>query len=403
MVIQRFRPDFGGQGIQAEQLCQSLARRDIASVIFCATRGRPSEWESHPGYRVRRLRADLLPGSAQHNGLWMPTFAARVFAGLMRLTRVDVVHVHGVHDGFYGAFAYCRLRRVPIVLELTLMGADDPASVLSATPAFSRARHYAYRHCDAYVAMSRAFLPSYEAAGMPQDRLRVIPQGVNSTRFRPAGSDIRIAVHRELGCPAESPLVTFVGSLIERKGIDVLIAAWARVHESVPDAHLVLVGRDDFPHGSQEALFLTTHLTALPERARRTIHRLGLRNDPERFLGAADVFAFPSRREGFGTVIVEAMACGVPAVVARLDGITDFVFSAPASVSSSSLADGIVVSQNDPKTLATALIELLRNPDRARSIGNAGRQRVVDQFDFDTAVAPAYERVYESLERRTRA
>lgn len=403
MVIQRFRPDFGGQGVQAEQLCQALARLGVRSVIMCATRGRASGWETLNGYRVRRLRADLLPGSSTRNSLWMPVFGLRVLVELMRMDRVDVVHVHGLHDGFYGARAFCRMRGIPLVFEMTLMGADDPASVLASRPFAAGARHRAFRRADAYVAMSNAFLPSYEAAGMPADRLHVIPQGVDTQRFGPLAADRRRGIRAELGCGAESPLIAFVGSLIERKGIDVLLAAWGEVHAHRPDAHLVLVGRDSFPTGSVDERFLDAHISRLTLAAQRAVHRTGVRADPERFLGAADAFAFPSRREGFGSVIVEAMACGLPCVVAHLDGITDFVFAAPLRAESSTgPGDGIVVSQNDARALANALLQLIDQPAQAAAIGAAGLRRATERFDLDRVVAPAYEALYVRLAERRR-
>ena len=401
MIIQRFRPEFSGQGIQMEQLCQALARRGIESTVLAATRGHPSSWEACDGYRIRRLRADLLPGSARNSHLWMPTFGARVLFALLGLPRPDVVHVHGLHDGLYGAYVFCRWSGVPLVLEMTLMGVDDPATALASRHVFYRARHGAYRGADAYVAMSRAFLPPYASAGMPPDRLHIIPQGVDTRRFRPLATDERSQVRAEIGCEPAAPVIVFVGSLIERKGIDVLLAAWAIVHERRPDARLVLVGRDAFEPASDERRFLDAQLSRLPPAARDAIRRVGLRDDPERLLGAGDVFAFPSRREGFGSVIIEAMACGVPSVVARLDGITDMIFSAPIESSSEGLGDGVVVPQDDSLALAGALLDLFNRPEHAARVAGAGLERARTSFSLDEVVAPAYARLYGSLKDRT--
>lgn len=132
-----------------------------------------------------------------------------------------------------------------------------------------------------------------------------------------------------------------------------------------------------------------------------TVSQIGLRSDPERYLGAADVFALPSRREGFGTAIIEAMACSLPPIVARLEGITDYIFSTSVRPQSSSTGDGIVVPQEDPQALAAAVIALLSDRARAIEIGRIARQRALTHFDLHRVVAPAYDAVYAAaLERR---
>ena len=82
---------------------------------------------------------------------------------------------------------------------------------------------------------------------------------------------------------------------------------------------------------------------------------------------AADVFVFPSRREGFGTVMVEAMACGLPCVVTELPGITDFIFGASGE-------RGVIVQQEDDRALAAAVVSVLADPARSARIG-CGRTR----------------------------
>jgi glycosyltransferase involved in cell wall biosynthesis len=194
--------------------------------------------------------------------------------------------------------------------------------------------------------------------------------------------------------------VVFVGSLIARKGVDVLLDAWTEVHARHAEARLFLVGRDDFEDGSEDRRFLDERFASLPAGVRASIQRTGVRDDPERFLGAADVFVFPSRREGFGSVIIEAMACGLPCVVARLEGITDFLFSAPIQAGDSmtgETGDGVVVPQGDARSLANALLALLARPRWAAAIAAAGLRTARERFDFDGVIAPAYERLYQDL------
>jgi glycosyltransferase involved in cell wall biosynthesis len=383
MVIQRFRPYFSGQGVQLEELSRALVRRGAEVTVVAARRGRdaPREERSH-GVSIRRLRCDL-PGrgdSRLRRRLWSPTFALRTFLHLLAgAAPIDLIHVHGANDALYAAWAFGRLRRVPVLFEMTLMGVDDPPSIRDSRKWFAGLRYAAYRRFTGYVAMSPALAEAYREAGLPEHRLRTIPQGVDVARYRPAHD--RAALRDELGAADDEPVLIFVGSLVGRKGIDLLLAAWAQIHRARPSARLWLVGRDRFEDDLDAERFLRGCLAKLSPSALGRIRRLGVRDDVHRFLQAADLFLFPSRREGFGTAIIEAMGCGVPCIVGELPGITDFIFAGVAP--DAACPDGVVVPQENPTALADAALTLLSAPDRAVAIGASGRKRVLQQFDIE--------------------
>jgi glycosyltransferase involved in cell wall biosynthesis len=389
MVIQRFRPYFSGQGVQLEALARSLARSGVDVSILTAVRGDEAPYEEAiDGYRIRRLRCDVV-GAAQSRA-WSPTFAVRAGAALWQRRRdIDLVHVHGVNDALYTAWAFGRFWRIPVLFELTLTGADDPDSVRRSKNRFSAIRYAIYRRMAGYVAISPQLADAARTAGIGDDRLWTIPQGVDLERFRPAPD--RAAARRALGTAGDGPLAVFVGSLIERKGIDLLLAAWETVHRRMPQAALALVGKDQFGGDSDAERFLARSLGKLSPAAAGAVVRAGLRDDAERFLQAADVFVFPSRREGFGSAIVEAMACGLPCVVADLAGITDYIFPAPSEASG-----GVVVPQQDPEAVARAVTALLEDPDRASKLGDRARARAAACFGIDR-VAQQYLSAYAAV------
>jgi len=392
MVIQRFRPLFSGQGVQLEELCRALARRGIRSTIMTAAPvGAPSERESCDGYEVRRFAVDPPGAQARARG-WMTRLAWKVGRELWSMRgQIDVVHAHALSDALYASLLVARCMRVPFGAEMTLLGDDDPLSVRDTAARLPRLRFFLYRRCDGYVAMSNAFAGSYRAAGLPAERLRVIPQGVDTNRFRPADPAVRAAIRAELGLPESAGVVLFAGSLIRRKGLDLLLRAWRETAARHPGAWLLLVGQDRFRDAEMQR-FADETIAALPEPARSRVVRTGVRDDLERVMQAADVLAFPTRREGFGTVMLEAMASTVPCVVARLPGITDLVFGDEDP----RRHGGIIVEQEDAAGLAGALSELLGDPAAATRIGAAGRTRAVAEFDFER-IAAAYVDWYASM------
>ncbi len=405
MVIQRFRPHFSGQGVQLEQLCQHLARRGVEAHVFTAVRGRRSAVEACDGYAIHRLRADVVPGSAGNSHVWMPTFAARVGAALMRpRSRYDLIHVHALTDALYTAWIASRARAIPIVFEMTLLGDDDPESVRNQRTLMTAPRYALYRRCDAFVAMSRAFLDSYRRAGLPQSRLRLIPQGVDNGRFRPAAEGEKPQLRDRLGLPQTGPVVAFVGSLIQRKGLDLLLRAWTQIHANHPQATLLLIGRDSFEPESADWAYLQEALGSLPAATAARIVRMGERDDVDLLLRAADLFVFPSRREGFGAVIIEAMASGLACIVAELPGITDLIFQSPCTETAvaSGQCDGIVVPQENTAALATRIDEMLSDAALRSRIAACARRRAQAAFDFEH-VADQYIDLYEHLATKSRS
>ena len=390
MLIQRLRPLFSGQGVQVEVLCRELARRGVRTTIVTAGSGPQPRWEETDGYRVRRLRADipLLSRWLRPGRFRSEIFGARAFFWLLlRGWRTQILHAHAQSDALYTTWLFARLRRLPLIFEMTLLGTDDAGSFASNSNRLSRLRNSIFRRSDGFVAISPALARSYEAAGLPPHKLRLIPQAVDVAEFYPA--DDVAGVRQRLNLPDRGPIVLFVGSLIERKGIDVLLAAWEKIHSAHPDATLLLVGLDRFDHDAGAAAFLGRHLGCLSDGARRRIVRLGLRDDVAECMRAADIFVFPSRREGFGTVMIEAMATGLACVVTELPDITDFIFDTADE-------SGLVVPQEDDAALAHQVSALVCDPERARSIGETALRRARERFSVHR-IADDYLAFYAEL------
>jgi glycosyltransferase involved in cell wall biosynthesis len=379
MVIQRFRPYFSGQGVQLEELARALVRRGVRVTVVAAVRGQDAPRVEHrDGVTIRRLRSDLFgrADSGWSRRLWSPTFALRTFFHLLgNGPRPDLIHVHGANDALHAAWALGRLFGVPSLFEMTLMGVDDPETVRTSKNRFASLRYAVYRRFAGYVAMSPALAEAYRAAGMSEAKMRMIPQGVDVEKYFPSRD--RQALRRELGAVDDRPVLLFLGSLIQRKGVDVLLAAWEQIHRAHPTAELWLVGRDRFADEPAAEQFLKGCLESLPAAARAHVRRFGVRDDPARLLQAVDVFLFPSRQEGFGTAIIEAMACALPCVVAALPGITDYIFPAP---SAGGIESGIVVPQEDPGAFAAAALALLADRARASAVGAAAWERARGRF-----------------------
>jgi len=192
-------------------------------------------------------------------------------------------------------------------------------------------------------------------------------QGVDGRdRFNPrrinrlAGSRLR----REYDIPADAPVVAFIGRIVRDKGMLELVAAWNRLRERFPSLHLLIAGR--FEPQDRVAPEVERVL-----REDDRIHLAGYVEDTPSFYSAMDVLVFPTYREGFPNVLLEAAAMEVPVVATRIPGCVDAVEDG---------VTGTLVPVRDAEALADATERYLRDPQLRRRHGRAGRRRVLRDF-----------------------
>jgi len=211
---------------------------------------------------------------------------------------------------------------------------------------------------------------------LPPEHVRVLHPGVDTERFVPAPRDNK--VRQELGW-AERPVVLTVGRLQKRKGHDMLIRALPAIRRAVPNLLYAIIG-------DGEERRCLEHLV-MQEGVQENVQFLGEANDQtlRRCYQQCDVFALPNRQvgvdiEGFGMVLLEAQACGRP-VVAGASGGTAETMRVPQT--------GRIVNCDNPQPLADVLSELLRQPDLRQRMGVAGRNWVVERFDWTSLTRQA--------------
>ncbi|MEW4527090.1 glycosyltransferase [Maioricimonas sp. JC845] len=199
---------------------------------------------------------------------------------------------------------------------------------------------------DRFIALSGEIASAFERCGAPADRITLIPNGVDCDKFRPVPID---ETRRQLNLPCDRPIVVSVGALQERKGFHILVDSLPLVRRQFPDAMVVIVGGP------------AAHEADFSAEIRRRITHLGLQNDvvlagPKthdelyKWYGSADVFGLLSSREGSPNVLMEALACGTPAVATPVGGI-------PETLSDDRL--GIVLPDRTAESAAAGVVEAL--------------------------------------------
>lgn len=202
---------------------------------------------------------------------------------------------------------------------------------------------------------------------LPEGKGEVIGKGsicgVNAQRFFPDSAACR-QVRREVGVDDSATLLLFLGRINRDKGVFDLASACCALAKRWPDVRLLMVGPDE--EGLTKAL-------ADLAGSERLIH-VGYTETPQRYMAAADVLCLPSYREGFGMVVIEAAAAGLPAVASRIYGITDAVADGET---------GILHAPGDVAGIESALERLIADPDLRGAMGAAARERALRDFAME--------------------
>jgi glycosyltransferase involved in cell wall biosynthesis len=236
------------------------------------------------------------------------------------------------------------------------------------------------RHAEAVIAVSASTKRDVvRLYGLPESKVTVVHEAVTE-RFRPASIEAQVTVRRRYGLPER--FVLFVGTLEPRKNLVTLLQAYHALRDRGLAQRLVAVGargwRDSAFHAQLRSLGLEDDVVLpgyVPDEDLPAIY------------SAADLFAFPSLREGFGLPVLEAMACGVPVVTSNVSALPEVVGDA-----------GLLVSPRDVPALAAAIERVLADPHLQQALRAKGMARAAF-FSWDRAARETLA-VYESVLRR---
>ena len=294
---------------------------------------------------------------------------------LMRLfwrERFDIVHSHFPKSGLLGMTA-AWLTGVPIRIH-TFHGevwATRAGWRRATLKVFDRMVAWMATHVLTVSASQQKFL--VRESVLSQGQSKVIGAGsicgVDPLRFCP-DSNIRRRTREDLGIDQHTQLILFVGRLNRDKGVLDLVKAFVGIASLRPDVAMLLVGTPE------DILF--DELQEMCGAYRQRIHHQGFTSTPEHYMAAADVFCLPSYREGFGITLIEAAACGVPAVASRISGIVDAVSDGET---------GLLYTPANVAELTHALLTLISDYPLCQRMGVLARSRAVSLFAADKITA----------------
>jgi glycogen synthase len=373
----RFDP-IGGMQNHTGALSRCLDALGIRQTVLTARLG------AKPG--VSRLGHE---GMVRRVGLRTTRFrqlwGACALPHVLRPSRpVDLVHAHQGEDvaTLVLALVARAVHRCPMVVTLhcsvrhTVEGKSLRSVFLRLVGgAVERA---AVRRADAVLVLVPRAARLLERDGVRRERIHVVPSGFEPSVFSHPGADAFPDVAR--------PRIGYVGRLAEQKRPDLLVEAFGRMREV---AHLVIVG--DGPLRP----VVNAAVERCPARDRITVGGFVPHAEVPRVLASLDVLALPSVYEEMGSVLVEAMATGVPVVASRVGGIPDVVVDGET---------GVLVPPGDVEALAEALDGLVADPGRRQQMCLHARERAVRYSwpELASRVVGLYDRLTARQDHRPR-
>ena len=346
---------------------------DFQHVVCCLTAaGKMAE-------RIDDQRIQIMELGLSANGFRFPIM---LLTQLLRRLKPDVVHTRGwpTVDAIFASF----LAKVPHIIHGE--HGREYSDVAGHSWKRNQIRNIIGRIVDRYVIVCNFFRPWLnQSCRVKNDRIVLIPNGVDTDKFRPPpvyarradgnGDEAKLALRRKLGLPADSMLVGTVGRLDPVKDFPTLLRGFKETVLRFPTALLVVVG--DGP--------LRAELVRIVENLglARSILWLGERKDIADLLRCFDLFVQTSIFEGMSNTILEAMSTGLPVVATNTGGNPEVV----------SPDNGILVDVADSHAVAEAMLTYLTNDDVRNSHGTQSRRRATDYFGL-SLMASRYAQLY---------
>ena len=223
----------------------------------------------------------------------------------------------------------------------------------------------------------------------PHKAIKII-NGIQDELFVPLSSDEKEQFRRDQGIDNKAIVFCFVGLVVRRKGFDLISTVFPEIVKEFPNSMFWCIGPRNHTesrhiHDDEVEIYLNS-LGPVRNQV-KFWGRIDNRKYLAKIMGASDIFLFPTRREGFGLVPAEAMACGIPPIIARIPGVTDL-----ASIEGET---GLYITPGNAEELRQAMRKLAANNDMRQLMGANARERIVNGFSWDHHVIQ-WEQLYNT-------
>ena len=291
--------------------------------------------------------------------------------------KYDVLHLHVLWWAGLLLGVWANWKNIPAVYQSVLLNEDTPGGILKER--FGKLKIWCLKKFKAILPISDFLTADYLKFGFSTTQVHTLMNSVDSDLFYPPKSkEEKNILRQKLNLPPDATILIYVGSLIRRKGVDVLIKAYINAFVENPNLYLVLVGPKNKRENPTIDEDFVNDLSSKIEQheLKPRVFFTGLLNDRTllaEHYRAADVFVFPSRNEGLPNVVLEAMASGLPVVVSQLPVLEKVIHHGE---------NGMFVPIDDAAALENAILRVSNDPIQAKRLGTVARSYVLQEHSF---------------------
>jgi glycosyltransferase involved in cell wall biosynthesis len=386
-----FHPIVGGGERHAHLLCRAWSRQGHqVTVVTRRTTAQLPQHETQDGMTIFRIAPSGFPRLGKY---------LMIVPAIHRLWRLredyDLIYVCGLRVlGLAGVIAQ-QLTGKPCVLRAEARGEWSGAFIWKSPEGhvspikrtlfqpLIQLRNLCLRSARRFLAISTPIRQEFQAGGIPEEQLALIPNGFDPDEFYPPTPAQRQALRETFGFQ-HNRIFMYSGKLNRGKGLELLLRVWARYSAAYPNDRLLLVGS-----GKGQSLSCEAQLRSFVDehRLNHSVTFTGYTDRVADYLRAADCFLFPSESEAQGLAPLEAMACGLPVIASRIPGIMDMIQDGE---------NGTLIEVHDETAWLTAMQAFATQPDQFAQHRHRAQELARHRYTID-AVAQAHNRQLQQL------
>jgi glycosyltransferase involved in cell wall biosynthesis len=363
-------PSFAGAGLNAHAFAMFLTKHAKKVTLCCLNyNNQLPKLENKGKLYVKRL--PYYNKSAVHKLLSFPPLLKQYY---LIIRQADIILIYsGYLIGFQFIICLAYLMRRKVIFRSTLIGGDDPESLLSKNFIIRQLNKFVLKRLNIYFAINPSFASQFKTTF--QNKIKIVEsyQGVDAGRFYPCKSEYRNQIREKIKLPPDNLIILSVGILLKKKGFHLVFPALAKL--DLPFKYII--AGDYLPSAYHK-------LSSLEKKEMQTIHEEGMNilGENVKFVGpvsniedyyhASDIFLMPSLQEGTPNVLLEAMACGLPCVTSKLVGLAGNL----------TLHTINSLEFNKPEILSKLISDLAKDPEQMVRIGLNAAQTIAENCTF---------------------